>query len=99
VQSLPQLRRLYRDDCWVRGWMQFGRAPAVEGGTITDLRYGNSFRGNFTTMALRPPVEAARCPANLTAWRAPRVDLLGGDVERPSSEPQRTGTMHPPRSS
>jgi inner membrane protein len=84
VQSLAQLRTLYRDDCWVRGWMQFGRAPAVADGTISDLRYGNSFRGNFTTMTLQPPADAARCPANLTAWRPPRADLLGGDVERPS---------------
>ena len=88
VHSLAQLRALYRDDCWVRGWMQFGRAPAVADGTIADIRYGNSFRGNFTTMTLLPPAEAARCPANLTAWRPPRADLLGDDLERAYPAPR-----------
>ena len=86
TQSIGELRALYRADCWVRGWMQFGRAPEVADGAITDLRYGNSFRRNFTTMMLRPPAEAARCPANLTAWRPPRADLLGDDFERASPE-------------
>ena len=85
TQSLAELRALYRADCWVRGWMQFGRAPEIADGAITDLRYGNSFRRNFTTMMLRPPAEAARCPANLTAWRPPRADLIGDDLHRPSS--------------
>ena len=76
TQSLAALRARYRADCWVRGWMQFGRAPQIVGDTISDLRYGGVPRGNFTTMALLPPVEAARCPANLTAWRPPRADLL-----------------------
>ena len=86
MHSLAQLRALYRDDCWVRGWMQFGRAPEVADGAIADIRYGNSFRGNFTTMTLLPPAEAARCPANLTSWRPPRADLLGEDVERAGPE-------------
>ena len=81
THSLAQLRVLYRDDCWVRAWLQFGRAPSVDGDAISDLRYGSSFRGNFTTMRLRPAAEAARCPANLTAWRPPRADLLGDDTE------------------
>ena len=76
TQSLTALRARYRADCWVQGWMQFGRAPEIAGGTISDLRYGGVPRGNFTTMTLLPPAEAARCPANLTAWRPPRADLL-----------------------
>jgi len=78
TQSVAVLRARYRADCWVRGWMQFGRAPEIAGDTISDLRYGGVPRGNFTTMALLPLVEAARCPANLTAWRPPRADLLEG---------------------
>jgi inner membrane protein len=87
TQSLAELRDLYRADCWVRGWMQFGRAPSVDGGTITDLRYTDTGRRNFTMMALRPPTEAARCPANLTTWRPPRADLIA-DFERASPEPR-----------
>jgi len=81
TQSLAALRARYRADCWVRGWMQFGRAPEIANDTISDLRYGEVPRGNFTTMVLLPPVEAARCPANLTAWRPPRADLLGDALD------------------
>jgi inner membrane protein len=80
TQSLAELRALYRTDCWVRGWLQFGRAPEIADGAISDARYGGTSRGNFTTMALKPPAEAARCPANLTAWTPPRADLLGDEV-------------------
>jgi len=86
TQSLAELRALYRADCWVRGWMQFGRAPQVAGGTISDVRYGSAPRGNFTTMVLKPPSEAGQCPANLTAWRPPRADLLGEEFLRNDEE-------------
>jgi inner membrane protein len=82
TQSLIELRARYRDDCWVRAWLQFGRAPLISNGSISDLRYGGSPRGNFTTMILKTPSEAARCPANLTAWRPPRTDVLEGDAGR-----------------
>ena len=74
--SLPQLRELYARDCWVRGWMQFGRVPEVRQGSIGDLRYGPS-DANFTTMQLRSGAAAAECPPNLTNWGRPRADLLG----------------------
>jgi inner membrane protein len=76
-QSLARLRALHRDDCWVRAWLQFGRAPEITTATISDYRYGRGTRGNFTMMPLRPPAAAAVCPANLTDWRPPRGDLLG----------------------
>lgn len=75
-QSLARLRGLNRDDCWVRAWLQFGRAPEITATTISDYRYGRGMRGNFTLMPLRPPAVAAACPANLTDWRPPRTDLL-----------------------
>ena len=75
-QSLPALRALYQNDCWVKGWLQFGRAPVLEDGRLEDLRFGGRFRQNFTTMALKPSAEAARCPRNLTSWGMPRADLL-----------------------
>ena len=76
-QSLARLRALYRDDCSVRAWLQFGRAPEITTATISDYRYGDGRRGNFTAMRLRSPEEARVCPANLTGWRPPRADLLG----------------------
>jgi inner membrane protein len=88
TQSLAELRALYRSDCWVRAWMQFGRAPQIADRAISDERYGTSPRGNFTTMLLKQPAEAARCPANLTAWRPPRADLLGDDLRRNDQEPR-----------
>ena len=79
MQTL-HVRARYRDDCWVRAWLQFGRAPLISDGSISDLRYGASPRGNFTTMILKTPFEAAGCPANLTTWRPPRADLLKDDA-------------------
>ena len=74
-QSLARLRALNRDDCWVRAWLQFGRAPEITTATISDYRYGRGARANFTMMPLRAAA-AAVCPANLTDWRPPRTDLL-----------------------
>jgi len=76
VQSADSLRALARRDCWVRAWLQFGRAPEISGGFIADARYGGTARDNFSTMMLRPGSEAGRCPARLTAWGMPRGDLL-----------------------
>ena len=76
-QSLARLRALNRDDCWVRAWLQFGRAPEITATTISDYRYGRGRRGNFTMMPLRSPAAASFCPANLTEWHPPRADLLG----------------------
>ncbi|MEP6999889.1 MAG: metal-dependent hydrolase [bacterium] len=73
-QSLVNLRRTVRDDCRVRAWMQFGRAPAMANAQITDLRFGALGRTNFTTML--PPAPNDACPQHLTAWAFPRADLL-----------------------
>jgi inner membrane protein len=75
-QSLARLRGLNRGDCWVRAWLQFGRAPEITATTISDYRYGRGTRGNFTLMPLRAPDAAAVCPPHLTDWRPPRTDLL-----------------------
>jgi inner membrane protein len=72
---LEQLRRLASGDCWVKAWLQFGRAPLVREGTILDLRFQHGRRENFTAMKLDRGPEAA-CPANLTRWAMPRADLL-----------------------
>ena len=78
-QSLAQLRELTRDDCSVRAWMQFGRAPEIGNGTIADLRFGGVTRGNFSSMRVNPREPAAACPPNLTRWGMPRRDLFFAD--------------------
>jgi inner membrane protein len=80
-QSLSRLRDLNRDDCWVRGWLQFGRAPLISNDGIADFRFGDPGYGNFSFMPFRPPAEAAVCPRNLTPWIPPRADLLTRSLE------------------
>jgi len=70
------LRQLASRDCWVKAWLQFGRAPLVREGMILDLRFQDGRRDNFTTMKLRSGPEVAACPANMTHWALPRADLL-----------------------
>ncbi|MEP6494584.1 MAG: metal-dependent hydrolase [bacterium] len=72
VQSLTRLRDLARDDCWVRAWLEFGRAPYIEGDEIADYRFGNR-RGNFSGMTI---VRGRGCPAYVPGWGRPRRDLL-----------------------
>jgi inner membrane protein len=73
-QPVDALHDLARKDCWVRGWLQFGRAPFVRDGTIADLRF-ESARGNFTAMALTG--EERACPPAMTSWSMPRGDVVG----------------------
>ena len=75
IQSVARLRELYANDCWVRAWLQFGRAPEIRDNVISDLRYSGPDRPNFTTMPIGPRPGGV-CPANLTDWRPPRTDLL-----------------------
>ena len=74
-QSVTTLQNFDRDDCRVRAWLQFGRAPIVRDNMILDLRFDTGLRGNFTAMPLAS--RGAECPANVTNWAAPRADLLG----------------------
>jgi inner membrane protein len=79
VQPLSRLRGLYAGDCWVRAWLQFGRAPAIGDGRIGDLRYGGEGQRNFTSMPIGPR-PGGECPAYLTSWRPPRADLLDASM-------------------
>lgn len=74
-QSIGQLRQTARENCAVRAWLQFGRAPAIEAGVIADLRFGSATRGNFSAMRIEDRY-AETCPPNLTDWTPPRRDLL-----------------------
>ena len=72
-ESLDRLRHYVRNDCRVAAWMQFGRAPFFVKDEIRDLRYESGPPENFTAMEI---LEGGRCPAHVTAWGMPRVDLL-----------------------
>lgn len=91
---IADLRQLADRDCWVKAWLQFGRAPLVREGMILDLRFQDGRRDNFTAMKLRDRPGADACPANLTHWAMPRADLLdaalgagpdGTDRRRPAT--------------
>jgi inner membrane protein len=73
---LQALRDLHERDCWVRGWLQFGRAPLLRDGALTDLRFDERVGQSFSTMVLKEGPDAARCPPNLPNWGMPRADLL-----------------------
>ena len=72
AQPLARLRALERDDCWVRAWLQFARAPVADDRRVFDLRFETIPRDNFTAM----PQGRAGCPAHVTGWTPPRADLL-----------------------
>ncbi|MEO5741292.1 MAG: metal-dependent hydrolase [Vicinamibacterales bacterium] len=72
-QPLQRLRTLARNDCWVRAWLQFGRAPVIERGSIYDLRFAERIGQDFSSMRI-----GARegCPRYVPDWEMPRADLL-----------------------
>ena len=72
-QPLGRLRALARDDCWVRAWLRFGRAPVIDGEWIYDLRFRERQGDNFSHMRLRA---REGCPAHVPEWSMPRADLL-----------------------
>ena len=72
-QPLGRLRALARDDCWVRAWLRFGRAPVIDGDSIYDLRFRERREDNFSHMRLSAH---EGCPASVPEWSMPRADLL-----------------------
>ena len=83
VQRLSDLRLAMRENCRVRAWLQFGRAPFMNDGWIADARFGGSGRGNFSAMPVADR-SAAECPPHLTDWDLPRADVL----QPPMAPPQ-----------
>jgi inner membrane protein len=80
-QSLSKLKARANEDCWVQGWLRFGRAPVMTNDDIVDYRFGGEGRGNFTSMRLLDLTLAKVCPPHLPRWGMPRADLLGGALE------------------
>lgn len=72
-ESLPRLRDLNRDDCRVRAWFQFSRAPVLRNDAIVDVRFDNRIGPNFTAMRI---AGESGCPPHMTPWTAPRAELL-----------------------
>ena len=77
--DVDALRALAADNCRVRAWLQFGRAPFVDGGRIRDLRFENPVGQNFTVMSLDG---GSGCPKHLTDWQPPRADVLNAPDRR-----------------
>lgn len=71
---LAELRDAARRDCFVDAWLDFARAPVLEGGKAFDMRFAATTRENFTHLgdAGRPRA----CPPFLARWDKPRQDLL-----------------------
>ncbi|HEY4303628.1 MAG TPA: metal-dependent hydrolase [Gemmatimonadaceae bacterium] len=76
VQSIAALRTAMRDDCSVRAWLQFGRAPFMTSDMIADARFGGPGRGNFSAMEVAHDASPRACPPHLTNWGLPRADVL-----------------------
>jgi inner membrane protein len=77
-QPMQPLRDLAGRDCWSRAWLQFGRAPVLDNGQLSDLRFTERVGPGFTTMRVSSGIRA--CPAYLTRWEMPRRDLLALDA-------------------
>lgn len=73
--SLAALRQLKQDNCRFDDWLRFARAPVVENGVASDLRFAATPRGNFSAL---PLVQGEGCPGGVPKWSYPRRDLLGG---------------------
>jgi inner membrane protein len=71
-QPLQRLRTLAQENCWVRAWMRFGRAPVIGGESIFDLRFSDRPGREFTDMRF----VREGCPAHVPNWSMPRADLL-----------------------
>lgn len=84
--SLPELRRLRRDDCQFDAWLRFARVPALRGDIVSDLRFASTLRGNFTTIDLRHAAQLA-CPRDVPRWAYPRADLLAPPAPAAGGQP------------
>jgi inner membrane protein len=79
--SLQALRSLKEENCRVRAWLRFARAPQLERGTASDMRFSFRSGDNFTTMHLSDTGEDI-CGAYVPPWDFPREDLLSGSAQK-----------------
>jgi hypothetical protein len=75
-----RLATLAREDCRVRAFFLFARAPFVVEGyeerLLGDARYDMSQDLSWSKMLLPEESEAGDCPGWLPGWEPPRADLL-----------------------
>lgn len=76
-ESLAALRDLAAKDCHVNAWLRFARAPSLQDGLATDVRWSPPGTWNFSTMDIAAQA-GAPCPHPVPGWIYPRADLLGG---------------------
>ena len=74
--SLARLRALRSTDCRVDAWLRFARAPSLDNGAATDVRYGLPGAPNFSTLPYAAQADLP-CPSPVPRWGYPRADLLG----------------------
>lgn len=77
--ELAALRRLKKENCYFEAWLRFARAPALEGGDASDMRFGWRSGDNFTAIRLRD-FAGRECPSNVPGWDFPRSDLLQAPI-------------------
>jgi len=74
-QSLAQLRDLQKNNCHFDAWMRFARAPSLDAGSATDVRWSRFGDRNFSTIDYAA-LAAQPCPQPVPDWGYPRADLL-----------------------
>ena len=70
-QPVAQIRELAASDCHVRAWLRFARVPKYQNGSLVDLRFEETGRGNFTAMF---PERGRACPGYIPPWDPPTID-------------------------
>jgi inner membrane protein len=74
--SLARLRDLQANNCHFNAWMRFARAPSIDDGAATDVRWGRNGSRNFSTIDYADHASEP-CPHPVPDWGYPRADLLG----------------------
>lgn len=72
---LAVLRGLRERDCRMDAWLRFARAPSLDEGSATDVRFGLPGTVNFSTINYSGDA-GKPCPHRVPGWGYPRADLL-----------------------
>lgn len=78
--SLHTLRTFKEENCRVRAWLRFARAPKLENDAASDMRFSFRSRDNFTSMDFSVSGEDV-CGSYVPPWDFPRQDLLSGSAK------------------
>ncbi|MGV3741014.1 MAG: metal-dependent hydrolase [Burkholderiaceae bacterium] len=75
------LPSLQNGHCHLQAWLRFARAPKIEHGVASDMRFSFRSEDNFTTMHLDDFKEKP-CASLVPQWDFPRRDLLTAPAGR-----------------